>query len=86
MKLRCAPGRIPHGRGGKDFVRINLQGAPVGGHRLGQQLRALGASGLAALLAERNPQVGLGPGPVLRQLFTRVNLQGAAQGADRLGQ
>jgi hypothetical protein len=66
--------------------RENFQGAAVNGHSLGQQLRAFGASGLAALLQGRGAQAELGSRPRLRQLLARVDLQGAAESGHRLGQ
>jgi len=64
--------------GGKDFVRINLQGASVSGHRLSQQFGAFGTPGPDGLLLERNAQPVLGLGPVLGQLLAGSDFQGTA--------
>jgi len=71
---------------GKDFVRINLQGASVSGHRLSQQFGAFGTPGPDGLLLEREAQVVLGGCPVLRQLLAGPDFQGAAVRGHRLGQ
>src|SRR5208282_2373569 len=54
---------------------MNLQSAAIGGHRLGQELGPLGASGANALFLERNAQVVLGRSPLLRQLFAAINAE-----------
>jgi hypothetical protein len=63
---------------GEAFGRIHLQGAAVGGHRLGQQFIALRTPGTEPLRLEPVAQVGLDGCPILRQPLAGVNLQGVA--------
>jgi hypothetical protein len=51
-----------------------------GHHRLGQELGASWPLGPSRLLPERETQVVLGHGPVLRQLLARPDFQGASVG------
>ena len=57
-------------------MRVNFQGTTESGHRLGQELDALGAAGPDALLYKRIGQVVLGLGPILGKLLAgRIDRQ-----------